>query len=289
MKPIILGDSCADMGNQYYLDNDVERIRFSYVHNGVEIPDNSIEEEIDSFYELISGGERTTTSTINVQTFLDKFRELLATGRPVVYLAFSSGLSASCEAAFTAREMIKEEFPDGELYVIDSLAASRGEGLLLDKAVKMRNEGKSAKEIADWLEANKLNCQHWFTVNDLSYLQRGGRVSNVSAYIGSMLDIRPLMTVNRKGGLVPVAKERGEKRILKAMAAKIGELAEDIENNSVFIGHGDCLADALALKALIEKEHHPKEILIGRIGSVIGTHTGPGVLALFFMGKERVV
>jgi DegV family protein with EDD domain len=274
------------MGDRYYLDNDVERIYFSYFFNGEIMPDTGVEQDIDSFYALISSGERTTTFVVNLQTYLSKFHELLSTGRPVVYLAFSSGLSDSCKEALAAREMIKKDFPDGELYIIDSVAASMGEGLLLDKAVKMRDEGKSAKEIADWLETNKLNCQHWFTVNDLSYLQRGGRISNVSAYIGSMLDIRPLMTVNYKGNLVPVTKVRGEKRILKAMAAKVGELALDIENNSVFIGHGDCLADALTLKALIEKEYRPQEIVISRIGSVIGTHTGSGVLALFFMSSK---
>ena len=285
--PIIIVDSCADMDTSYYNDHNIERIKLSYICEGKTAPDNGSKEETDEFYNVLRQGIKCSTSQVNAQTYYELFEKLIREDRPIIYLAFSAALSASYSSSYSALEMIKEKYPDCDITILDSKAASLGEGLLLDYLIKMRDQGKSKEEILDWFNKNYLKVNHLFSVEELSYLHRGGRLSATSAFIGDMLNIQPFLHVDVEGRLVPLKKERGRKKILKSFIEGMEERIENPEEQTVFIGHGDCLPDALRLKEMIMEKIPVKDIMIGRVGPVIGAHTGPTVLAVFFLGKTR--
>ena len=226
------------------------------------------------------------TSAINSECFKEEFKNILDEGKDVFYLAFSSGLSTTSNSARIAASELSEAYPERRIVIVDSLCASAGVALLLDMLVEKKNAGASIDELAAFAESKKLNICHWFTVDDLVYLKRGGRVSATTAFVGNMLGIKPVMHVDNDGHLINITKVRGRKTAIAALADKYGALREE-GDYKVFISHGDCLADANGLADIIESKYGKKVDLITNVGPVIGAHSGPGTLALFFVGKER--
>jgi len=242
---------------------------------------------IKEFYDRMRGGAVAKTAAINMAEFKEAFESYLKEGKDVLYLAFSSGLSTTCNSARMAAEELKEEYPDRKVIVVDTLAASAGQGLIVKLTVDKKNEGASLEETAVYAEGIAPKLAHWFTVDDLVYLKRGGRVSAATAFVGGVLGIKPVLHVDDEGHLISMSKVRGRKPSLIALAKKYAELAETPESGTVFICQGDCREDAEFVAGLIEKEHGVKVELITDIGPVIGAHSGPGTLAVFFIAKER--
>ena len=211
----------------------------------------------------------------------------LQEGHDLLVLGFSSGLSTTYQSAVIAAQELIEKYPQRRIHVVDTLCAALGQGMLVWYACKKRDEGLSLDELTAWVEENKLNIRHEVTVDDLMYLKRGGRVSATTAVVGTMLQIKPIITVNEEGKLINIAKARGRKAAMETLVKKLVELGKDFDNHTVFITHGDCLEDAEALKALVLQKSNSKEVMIGNLGAVIGSHAGPGTLALFFMGQKR--
>ena len=240
------------------------------------------------FYEALRAGHVATTSQVSTADYHKVFRELTQQGESVLCIVFSSGLSGTYQAALLAQDMMAEENPAAKILVVDSLCASAGQGLLVHYAIQKRREGLSIDETAQWLVDNRQKLVHWFTVDDLDTLRRGGRVSATAAYLGGMLKIKPILHVNFEGKLIPREKVQGRKRSLKNLAEKVAELAVPKEGQTLFIGHGDCLEDAqYTLECIQALGFKPKEVLITAIGAIIGAHSGPGTLAVFFLGENR--
>ena len=240
--------------------------------------------DIHAYYEALRSGSNSTTAQVNVQLYLDVFTEAIEAGDECVYIAFSSGLSGSYQAACLAREQIEEKH-QGKLYVVDTLCASLGQGLLVHLVLDKRDEGASAAELAAYAEQMRLRVNHWFTVDDLMFLKRGGRVSGVAAVMGAMLSIKPVLYVDNKGHLIPVSKVQGRKRALKALVDKMLELAPNAKEYPIFISHGDCEADARLVENMVKKQTGADVRLLNPIGPVIGAHSGPGTAALFFVSE----
>lgn len=230
-----------------------------------------------------------TTAAVNVAEYQAHLEPILAAGKDVLVLAFSSGLSTTCNSARIAAQELSEAYPERKILVVDTLCASLGQGLLVWYAARMRQSGKSIEEVRDWAEANKLHLCHWFTVDDLHFLKRGGRVSAATAVVGTMLQIKPVLHVDNEGHLINMAKARGRKAALKALVDHMEQTAIDPAGQTVFISHGDCLEDAqFVAQEVSQRFGIPLErIVLNEIGPVIGAHAGPGTVALFFLGKER--
>ena len=227
------------------------------------------------------------TSAVNMNDFMDPMERLLKDGKDVLYIGFSSGLSGTYNAGAMAAQELSEKYPERKILTADSLCASMGQGLLVYHAWQQKQAGKSIEEVRDFVEANKLHLCHWFTIEDLMFLKRGGRVSGATAIVGSMLSIKPVMHVDNEGHLIKVGTARGRKASIKALADKAGQLGVDLENQVVFISHGDCLDDANYLADIMRSRFHVKDVVISYVGPVIGAHSGPGTIALFFLGTER--
>ena len=244
--------------------------------------------EIHAYYDALRAGSSSHTAQVNVKLYLDVFTGALEAGDDCVYIAFSSGLSGSYEAACLAAGQLEARFP-GRLFVVDSLCASLGQGLLVHLVLDKRDAGASAAELAAYAEAMRLRVNHWFTVDDLMFLKRGGRVSAAAAVMGSMLSIKPVLYVDNEGHLIPVSKVQGRKRALKALPDKMAELAPQAKDWPIFISHGDCEEDARYIENLVQKQTGAEVRLLNAIGPVIGAHSGPGTAALFFIsdGPER--
>ena len=253
---------------------------------GVTNPD-SVDDGIREMYQGLRSGEAATTSAINPQQWFDAMEGVLAEGLDVLVLTFSSGLSTTYQSAVIAAGELAEKYPQRKIRVVDTLAASLGQGLLVWYACKKQQEGMELEALADWVTENRLRLCHWFTVDDLMYLKRGGRVSAATALVGTMLNIKPVLHVDDEGHLISKAKVRGRKAAIEALAGKMDLLALPGENDTVFICHGDCLADAEHLARILKEKHGVKEVFIGYTGAVIGSHSGPGTLALFFIGEHR--
>lgn len=238
---------------------------------------------------MMREGKMPTTSQVNPEEAKDYFKEFIKEDKEILYLAFSSGLSGTYNSAKLAAEEVMEENPDCRIIVIDTLCASLGEGLIVHKAVCMRDEGKSMDEVADWVNTHLQNLVHVFTVDDLYHLYRGGRVSKTTAFIGTLAGIKPKLHVDEEGHLILIGKVRGRKKSLTAlvdyMEEKMGTF--QAENDIVFISHGDALEDAEFVRDQVEERFGIKNFLINNIGPTIGAHSGPGTIALFFMGEER--
>jgi len=288
MNSVIITDSCCDLPLSFIKEHHLPVIGLTITMNGQEYVDD-MGETLSShdFYDAVRGGAMPTTSQINTQQFIDTFKGYLEKGQDVIYIAFSSALSGTCNSAVIAKETLKEEYPERKVTVIDSLSASMGQGLLVYYAILMKEKGHSDEEIIDWLENHKLELNHWFTVDDLNHLKRGGRVSSTAAFIGTILDIKPVLYVNNEGRLIPSEKVKGRKKSIRMLADLLCKRIVNPEEQSVFISHADCLEDAQYLEKLINERVQVKEIVINPIGVVIGSHTGPGAIAVFFMGKER--
>ena len=235
------------------------------------------------FYDHLRSGMMSTTSAVNVGMFQAKMSQIVSTGRDILCISFSSGLSTTYQSAAIAAKAVMEEHKTCTVKVIDSTAASLGQGLLVYLAALEKKKGKSLEEVAQFVEDTKQHICHWFTVDDLNHLKRGGRVA--AALVGTMLQMKPVMHVDEEGHLIPMSKVRGRKASIAALAEKLDELAEDTD--VVFISHGDCEEDARALESMIREKHEVQTFVINYVGPVIGSHSGPGTLALFFRGKHK--
>lgn len=239
------------------------------------------------FYNKLREGVMSSTAQVNSEEFISEFTPILEGGEDILYIAFSSGLSGTCQSAFLAKKELEQKYPQRRIEVFDSLSASMGEGLLVYHAAMQKKDGASIDEVMTWLQKNVLRLCHWFTVDDLNHLKRGGRVSTATALVGTMLGIKPVMHVDDEGHLIPVSKVRGRKQSLDALVKRMEETVEDPENQTVFISHGDCLEDAKYVERMIKEKLGVKKVYINFIGPVIGAHSGPGTVALFFLGNKR--
>ena len=243
--------------------------------------------DFHAFYDALRAGKASTTSQVNYQTFLDTFTPILESGRDILYLAFSSGLSGTYNGSVIAANDLMEKYPGSKVISVDTLSASVGEGLLVYTAAKKREEGLSLDELAQWVTDNRLHLCHWFTVDDLNHLKRGGRISPAVAIIGTALGIKPVMHVDDEGHLIPVSKVRGRRKSLDALVEHMAETCDKPESQTIFIGHGDSKEDAEYVAKLVRQKFKVKNIILNYIGPVIGSHSGPGTLALFFFGTHR--
>ncbi len=282
----IITDSGCDLPKGMLSKLSVQTVPL-FVNFQGETLEDSVDEGIKDIYAGLRAGEAATTSAVNPDRWMEKMEGVLAQGMDVLTLTFSSGLSTTYQSAVIAGNELKEKYPDRKIIVVDSLAASLGQGLLLWYACKMKDTGMSIAELATWVEENKLHLCHWFTVDDLMYLKRGGRVSAATALLGTMLQIKPVLHVDDEGHLINVSKTRGRKASIQALAQKAVELGEGFDNSTMFICHGDCIEDAEYLASLVKEKCGVQEVFIGYTGAVIGSHSGPGTLALFFMGNHR--
>lgn len=284
--------STADLTKEHFEKRDVHYVCFHYSLDGVQYPDDLGDTiSFPEFYQKMVDGAETKTSQLNPEEYIEYFTPFLKEGKDILHLALSSGISGAHNSACIAADMLKEEYPDRKIYIVDSLAASSGFGLLIDKLADLRDEGMGIDELRDWAEANKLRMHHWFFTSDLTFFVKGGRVSKVSGFMGGLLNICPLLNVSFEGKLIPREKIRTKKKVIAATVDKMAELAENGLDYSgkCYISNSACEEDARALAELIE-ERFPKlngKVEIYSIGTVIGSHTGPGTVALFFWGKER--
>ena len=286
---VIITDSSCDLPDSLVKELELEVLPLSFIMDGKtyrNYPD-SREMPPEAFYQKQRDGLMATTNAVNVGEAADAIEAVLKQGRDVLVLAFSSGLSTTCNSFQIAAGDLEGQYPDRKIYVVDTLCASLGQGMFVYQAAKLRLEGKSMEEVRDWAEANKLRQCHWFTVNDLFFLKKGGRVSAATAVMGTMLQIKPVMHMDNEGHLIKVSTARGRKASLNALVDKVGELAEDPASQTMFISNSDCLEDTRFVADEVKKRYGVKEIIINSIGPVIGAHTGPGCVALFFMGKHR--
>lgn len=283
----ILCDVCADIPVDVAKERNIIVMPMNLTVNDNERLYTAESFDCKSFYDGMRQGDKCSTSQITTDFYKEFFTPFLKNGDDVIYVCLSSGLSGSYNGSFNAVEELKAEFPERNIRSIDSLGASLGEGLLTLRIAKLRDEGKSFEEIVEWAEENKHNVMHWFTVNDLQYLHRGGRVSKTTAIVGTLLDIKPVLQCNSEGKLVANAKVKGRKRAVKTLLEDMDKYGTDINGQEICISHGDCLDDALTLKNLVAEKYPDCTFIIGHIGAVIGSHSGPGTLALFFTGQKR--
>lgn len=244
--------------------------------------------DLKQFYTMMREGKVITTSLPNLQESEDHLEQLLSEGKDVLYLGFSSALSGTYEAVETISHDLQEKYPERKIICVETLAASLGEGLLVYLATKKAHEGLTIEETAQWVRDNRLHLCHWFTVDDLMFLYRGGRVSKTAAFAGSLLNIKPVLHVDNEGRLIPREKAKGRKKSIQALLKHMEKTATaPVSDQLVAISHGDCLEDALYLKGLIQEKFGVNDFMINYVDPVIGAHSGPGTLALFFLGSER--
>ena len=285
--------STADLTHEHFESRDIHYICFHYFLDDKEYPDDLGQSvPFDQFYDAMSKGADTRTAQVSIGEYVDYFTPFLEQGKDIVHVSLSSGLSGTVNAARNAALIVKERFPERNVYIVDSLGASSGYGLLMDRAADKRDEGLSAAELAKWVEENRLKVHHWFFSTDLSFYVKGGRVSKTAAFFGGMLDICPLLNMDNLGRLIPRYKIRTKKKVIKAIVDKMEECARDGLNydGKCYICNSACLADARQVADLVEARF-PRlngKVEIYNIGTTIGSHTGPGTVALFFWGSERV-
>lgn len=283
---IIATDSTVDLPKAFLEENHVLTISLSYVMDGVTYKDlDGLSHE--EFFEKITNGSLPTTSQINPEEARKALEPVVKEGKEILYLGFSSGLSGSYNSVRMAAEDLMEDYPETKIVTIDSLCASMGEGLLLYKTLQLKEQGKNLDEIAEWVEANKLHICHNVTVDDLNHLHWGGRISKTTAVLGTMVKIKPIIHMDNEGKLVVIGKERGRKKSLLTLLDKMEKQMQGYENDVVMITHGDCIEDAKYVEEQIRERFGIENIIVNGIGSVIGSHTGAGVVAVFFMGSER--
>ncbi len=282
----IITDTCCDFPEQMYNDLDLSVVRLSVNFKGQTVSSYT-EDWLKDMFDGLRAGETASTSAANPQNWQEAIESVLAAGEDALVLAFSSGLSTTYQSAVIAAGELLEKYPERTVKVVDTLCASLGQGLLVWYACKKRDAGLSLEDLALWCENRKFNLCHWFTVDDLMYLKRGGRVSAATALVGTMLQIKPVLHVDNEGHLINVGKARGRRASIEALVKKMSEQALPGENDTVFICHGDCMEDAQYLEKLVKEKCGVKNVFIYYVGAVIGSHSGPGTLALFYIGKER--
>lgn len=279
-------DSGADLPVSYCQTHDITVLPLGFTiegktYHGSEAMDSKV------FYDKLRAGALPTTSAANPEDTADLFRSFMERGMDLLHIAFSSGLSSTCDAARIAAQMVMEEYPQRKILVVDSLCASMGQGFLVHQGVKLRDAGEELETAAQKLTDMRLNVVHNFTVDDLNHLHRGGRVSKATAVVGSLMGIKPILHVDDEGHLTSVGKARGRKASITALADRMAEQIKGFDNPEVFISHGDCLEDAKTLEKLVKDRFGIETTLLDYIGPVIGTHSGPGTLALYFFGSPR--
>ena len=282
----IITDSCCDFRDEKYAQLGLTVQPLTLNFRGEVKPDRS-DDSIRDLYAGLRAGEPASTAAVNPEGWMTAIRPALENGKDVLVLAFSSGLSTTYQSAVIAGKELSAEFPQRKILVSDTLSASLGEGLLVWYACKKRDEGMDLESLHSWVEENKFHLCHWFTVDDLMYLKRGGRISAATAIMGTILGVKPVLHMDDEGHLINMSKARGRKASIAALAQKLGELGEGYDNSTVFICHGDSLEDAKYLEKLVREQYGVKEVYINYTGAVIGSHSGPGTLSLFFMGKHR--
>ena len=282
----IITDSGSDLSEQLLQTLDVKSVSLSMLFRGQTLEDK-VTDDIADLYHALRLGEEAKTAAVNPEGWASVMEPALQEGKDVLVLAFSSGLSTTYQSAVIAANDLLEQYPDRKIRVVDTRCASLGQGLFVYHVCKMRDAGLGLEELTAWAEDHKLNLCHWFTVDDLMYLKRGGRVSAATALVGTMLQIKPVLHVDDEGHLINVSKARGRKASIDALAKKMEETALPGENDIAYICHGDCLEDAQYLAQRIKERCGVKHVHIGYTGAVIGSHAGPGVLALFYLGSKR--
>ena len=293
MQPYVLTCcSTADLSKDYFEKRNIPYVCFHFTMDGVEYMDDLGQSmPFEEFYARIAAGSMPTTSLVNTEQFIAFFEPFLKEGKDILHLTFSSGLSGTYASAILARDELKERYPERKLIVVDSLGASSGYGLMVDTLADMRDNGVSLTDAADWIEAHKLNMHHWFFSTDLTHYKRGGRISQTAFVVGSILGINPLMNMDDGGHLTPRFKINGKKRVMREIVKQMELHAENglDYDKKCFISNSACLEDAKTVAALVEQTF-PKlngKVLINSVGTVVGSHTGPGTVALFFWGDSR--
>ncbi|HIU19791.1 MAG TPA: DegV family protein [Candidatus Limiplasma stercoravium] len=291
-KYILSCCSTADLSREHFERRDIHYICFHYMLNGVSYPDDLGQTmPFDKFYQAMADGADTRTSQVNADEFMEYFSAFLEQGYDILHVSLSSGISGVSNSACIARDDLASRYPDRKIYVVDSLGASSGYGLLMDKLADLRDEGKTIDEVRDWAEAHKLHLHHWFFSTDLTFYVKGGRISKASGWFGTMLHICPLLNMDNLGRLIPRYKCRGKNKVIREIVERMVEHAQDgLEySGKCFISNSACLEDAQAVAQMIE-ERFPRlngRVLINSVGTTIGSHTGPGTVALFFWGDKR--
>ena len=275
IKPEIL----AEWGVGY------QSLTFRFDDSETEYSNNDM--STNEFYNKMRAGGVAKTAAVNVEAFATEFEEILKEGDDLLYLGFSSGLSTTFNSGRLAAERVAPLYPDRKVMVVDTLSASAGFGMIVYLALEKQKEGASIEEVAAYVEELKFNLCHWFTVDDLVYLKRGGRISPTAAFFGNMLGIKPVLHMDDEGHLIAMSKVRGRRTAVASLAEKYGELAKDPGKDTVFISHGDCMKDVEELKTILKNKYGADVKLVTDVGPVIGAHSGPGTLALFFVGRER--
>ena len=284
--------STADLTAEHFQDRDIRYICFHYELDGVEYPDDLGKSvPFDQFYAAMAQGAETKTSQVNVDEFVEYFTPMLEAGQDILHVCLSSGISGVSNSANQAKEILAERYPERSIYVVDSLGASSGYGLLMDKLADLRDSGMGVEELYHWAEENRLRLHHWFFSTDLTFYVKGGRISKASGWFGTMLKICPLLNMDDQGRLIPRYKIRTKPKVIEAIVEKMAECAEDGLNYSgkCYVCNSGCYEDARAVADLVE-QRFPKlngKVEIYSVGTTIGSHTGPGTVALFFWGEMR--
>ena len=282
----IVTDSCCDFTREQYEKLNLIWVSLTLRYKGEEIDGFTEPAELHDFYNGIRGGEMPTTAAVNPETWANAMEIALKENKDVLCLTFTSALSTTHQSAVIAAQELREKYPQRKILVVDTLCAALGQGLLVYMACRKRDEGYSLEQLHSWVEENKLHICHWVTVDELDHLKRGGRINAATAFLGGMLGIKPIIHVDDQGRLVNVGKSRGRKAAMELLSDKLVQDGTDVE--TIFIAHGDCPEDAAALEKLCrEKCPQVKNVMTGYVGGVIGAHTGPGVLVVFFLGKQR--
>jgi DegV family protein with EDD domain len=285
---IIMTDSCSDLPRAY-----IEEKKIPFAMLTCRIGDQEYNDDFGislphkRFYDYMREGIVPKTSQPNTHDFYEAFKEHAEKGLDILYICVSSGLSGTLSSAHSGRNMLMNEFEDAEVHIFDVLTASLGQGLMVMKALKFQEEGKSIQEILEYLETNVQKLNTYIVVNDLSHLKRGGRISAAASLVGKVLNINPMLSISDEGKVLSIGNVRGRKKAIGRLAEIVAERIEAPEKQMICIGHGDCYDEAIDLKNLLTRKLHPKEVYINFIGPVVGTYGGPGAMAVFFMGKER--
>jgi len=286
---VIVTDSACDLPAKLSTELELLVAPLSVLIDGITYTNYLDGREINpaDFYSKLREEKMATTSAVNLDTFTTLMNNLLETGKDILYIGFSSALSGTFNSGAMAANDLAEKYPERKIYAVDSLSASLGEGMLVYLAAGEKKKGKTIEEVRDYVEKTKLHLCHWFTVDDLHFLKRGGRVSAATAILGSALNIKPILHVDNEGKLINVDKTRGRKSSINKMVEKMEATVINSADQTIFISHGDCEEDAKYLADLIKQNIGVKDVVINHVGPVIGAHSGPGTLALFFVGKER--
>lgn len=285
---VIVSDATLDLPADIIRELDIQVLPMGFSMENVEYTHYPDERElsIENFYGKLKNGATSQTTQITPAVFMDYFGDILKQGKDVLYLAFSSGLSGTYNTSQIVVRELREEYPECKIYTVDTLCASIGEGLIVYQAAMQKKNGLTIEELRDWVEENKSRSRHWFTVKDLYHLKRGGRISSIEAFVGTALKIRPVLSTDAAGKLAVISKIRGSRAELDFLLAKLETEGVDLASQTVIIGHGDDPEQAQELEQLIRNKNLVKDVMISKIGPIIGTHTGPGMLALVFMGNK---